>query len=90
MLKKYAKIFCLCLHDDCGVSFINTYTIHIHSAKMQLVCSRLRDVHINSSNLKKRTLLWVLRHIPSKTNLFLLRICLKTHGKVRFLELELN
>ena len=45
---------------------------------------------IFSSNLKKRTLPWVLRHIPSKTNLFLLRICLKTHGKVRFLELELN
>ena len=42
------------------------------------------------SNLKKRALPWVLRHIASKTNLFLLRICLKTQGKVRFLELELN
>ena len=33
---------------------------------------------------------WVLTDILSKTNLFLLGIYLKTHGKVRFLELELN
>ena len=39
---------------------------------------------ISSSNSKKQTLPWVLTDIPSKTNLFLLRISVKTHGKVRF------